>query len=207
MPSISKSPSATAISSQPINIPITKKTIANQTKQISNQHAGLTKSILKSTGHKTQNSLENKDVKFSVVSKIKFFDQNESSLFLPPTKPSQKVSFAKTKQKTVKMEDIKQLKESVIAKLDDINQRTSVIEADQNSAQLTQITQLKVELNSITTSLNTYQALLNSSSYHHHKNKQATLTLLKSKVLITNHQLGFIEFQVKRPQPIQTKNQ
>lgn len=207
MPSISKHHPTTATLSQPTSTPITKKTIASQTKQINNQHVDLPKSILKSTSHKTQNLLENEGVEFSVMSEIKYFDQNESSLFSPPTKPSQKVSFDRTKQKTVKMEDIKQLKESVIAKLDDINQRISVIEADQNSARLTQITQLKAELNSTTTSLNTYQALLNSSSYHHHKNKQATLTLLKSQVLITNHQLDFLEFQVRQPQPIQTKNQ
>lgn len=207
MQSISKSPSSSAISSQPINIPITKKTIANQTKQISNQHVDLPKSILKSTGHKTQNPQENKEVKFSVMSEIKYFDQNESSLFLSLTKPSQKVSFTRTKQKTVKMEDIKQLKESVITKLDDINQRNSVIETDLNSSRLTQITQLKEEVSSITESLNTYQALLNSSTYHHHKNKQATLTLLKSRVLITNHQLDFLELQVRQPQTIQTKNQ
>lgn len=204
---ITKCHSSITATPQSTNTPIAKKTIANQTKQISNQHVDLPKSILKSTCHNTQNPQENKNVKFSVMSEIKYFDQNESSLFLPPTKPSQKVSFAKTKQKTVKMEDIKQLKESVIPKLDDIKHRASVIETNQNVTRLTQITQLKAELNSITQSLNTYQALLNSSSYHHNKNKQATLTLLKSQVLIANHQLDFIDFKIRQPQIIQTKSQ
>lgn len=204
---ITKCHSSVTATPQSTNTPIAKKAVAHQTKYVSNQSLDLPKSILKSDTQKTQNPQEKKNLNFSAVSEIKYFDKNENYLFVQPTKPSQKVSFAKTKQKTVKMEDIKQLKESINTKLDDINQRTSVIEADLNSARLTQITQLKTELNSITTSLNTYQALLNSSSYHHNKNKQATLTLLKSKILIANHQLDFIDFRIRQPQIIQTKSE
>lgn len=145
----------------------TVSAIANQVKQVSNQSINLPNA--------------KKNITFSPMNEVRYFNKTDAP---------------KTEKKTVYLNDIRQLKETVTTKLNEINCHISNIMTPNTTLNIKDIILLQNELNSLLSKVNVCQTRLNSSTYQHHRSKQATLSSLQSQLKITKHLLNMAEDKV-----------